>query len=103
MKIQNTIKDNCIEIINDTNDKIYSESLCYFKIKQLLSKKYPTFKVMKKNQEQYPVGLTSIPYYIELRSKTENFIFYDDQYCLRNLATDYTRNKHITLHKFSLI
>ncbi|MCP4394558.1 MAG: hypothetical protein GY804_09875 [Alphaproteobacteria bacterium] len=99
MHIKNTIKDDYLEIINDTNDRIYSESLCYYKIKELLKKEYPGFKVMKKNQRQYPVGLTSIPYYIEFRNKTENFIFYDRDHAIRDLAKSYTKFGYITLNR----
>ena len=103
MFIKNTIKDNYLIIINDTMERIYNESLLYYRIKELLKKEYPEYKVMKKNQEQYPVGLTSLPYYIEFRNKNENFIFYDNDYAIRDLAKTYTKFGYIELTKYNFM
>ena len=91
-----------ISLCAENNDKkLYTESAVYYAIKEQLKKEFPNHKVMKKNQEQYPIGLTSIPYYIELRNKAENFIFYDGDYAIRDLRE--VNNRKIYLQYFNLI
>jgi len=76
--------------------KFYTESAVYYAIKKQLGKEFPNHKVMKKSNNKYPIGLTSIPYYLELKNKTDHFIFYDNDYAIRSLTEINNRSIYLT-------
>jgi len=78
--------------IKEKTDKIYKESLLYYKIKQELNK--IGFDLIKKSPDK-DGHLTSAPYY--LRDKKFKHCFFDNNHQIRDLKTYFNENGYVEL------